>query len=219
MLILSVPYYREHGDDLLDSRHRVLYSSLILLVFVLGSVSTILTGYESVRVSKRKLHWHGRLFLIILYLGAFASNIALAVMFSALIAKDLEKYVMILILTVFSIILFIVLVLEIHFLQYPPKKPLPVLLARPAKFLSRYYVSIGINLCWVHLVVSNPIHQTNIFASIAIHTMLMIIFAFSFERLFWYEVISDSDSKKSYIRTFLAILAVLISGILPIYLG
>jgi hypothetical protein len=219
MLILTVPYYREYGNDLLTSKYGVLYCFSVIVISVLGSVGTSIMSYSIIQKSNRKIKWHGRVFIGMLYLGAFISNLTLTgVIFNHLMFR-LDNGFVSRIWILYLIITFPLLILEIHFLQYPPKIALPRILVKPAEFISKFYIGIGINICWVHLVVANPIHQTNIFASIVTHAILMIIFAFSFERLFWYEVISDSDSKKSYVRTFLAILAVLISGILPIYLA
>lgn len=216
-LFFSVPYYRKEAEQVIERGSAPVYAGFLLLVLVVGMIAMGLKSYDLACHSRNKIRWHGRLFLAVTYIGAFIANMFILVKadsYGTTGPKTIAALVMLPIL-VFG---FIGLVLESHLIQHRPKKPLPKQWVRLADRGNMLYSSVGINLCWNHLVIGSHIHYTNLFVSILVHTLLMVVFVFSFQRLFWYEIMSDSETKTDNLKTFLAILLVFISGILPIYL-
>ena len=217
LLCFSVNYYRKHYQYEHEHSTSGFYSLILILAVLVGMVSMNIKSYDLAYHSKNKIQWHGRLFLIIMYLSGWISNMFVAG--AAMPKGAIYHHTLMdtLIILVF-IIGFIAIILESHFLSSRPKKPLPKYLVNLAEKGSMIYSSVGIGLCWNHLVIGANIHFTNIVLSIFTHIILMIIFVFSFQRLFWYEIISNSETKKDNLKTFLAIVLVFLSGILPIYL-
>lgn len=217
-LFFSVPYYRREAEQWIERGSAPLYSYGLMLIVLVGMISMILKSYSLAYYSRNKIQWHGRLFLVLTYVGAFISNMAILIKAEALgdyFPKSTGPMILVVLIMVFG---FIGLILESHFIQHRPKKPLPKRWVRLADTGSMIYSSVGINLCWNHLVIGANIHYTNLLFSVLMHVLLMVVFVFSFQRLFWYEIMSDSETKTDNRKTFLAILLVFLSGILPIYL-
>jgi|GEM_PF-4130360 len=218
LLFFSVNYYRQHYEYEREHGLSPLYSVLIIFAVLVGMVSMNVKSYDLAYHSKNKIQWHGRLFLFLMYLGGWISNMLVAGSAIPTEKNEISSFLGTLVILLF-VIGFAAIVLESHFLSERPKKPLPVAWVKLAEKGSIIYSSVGIGLCWNHLVIGANIHIPNIFLSLVVHAVLMFFFVFSFQRLFWYEIISNSETKKDNLKTFLAILLVFLSGILPIYLA
>lgn len=214
-LFFSVRYYQKTMEELKHPGSAPVYGFFIIVAAVIGMVSMGAKSYDLAFHSRNNIRWSGRLFLILTYIGAFLSNIYL-IDEGVHLGDFLDGYFLLL----FVILIggFVLLVLETHFLQHRPKKTLPKQVIKLADFGSMIYSSVGINLCWNHLIVGSNVNHSNWLNSLPFYVLAMIIFVFSFQRLFWYEIISDSETKKDNLKTALAILLVFVSGILPIYL-
>lgn len=219
LLVVFMPYYREQVEASRERGTNVWYGYLLLAIVFLGMIAMIAKSYNLSASSKNKLHWHGRLFLILIYIGGFGSNVILIMAAEHHGNFFFERpfgMVSVVLVLIFG---FIFLLLESHFLQERPVRKLPKKFDVPIDLVGSMYTSVGINLCWNHFVVGIHVDTNNLLVSIPTYLILMFFFVFSFERLFWYEIMSDSETKRDNLKTIVAILLVMAAGIVPMYVG
>ncbi len=182
-------------------------------------IATTIRASNIAYESKNHIKWYGRLFLFTLYICSFVANMLLINSAIRMIGFDSRTggargYAIIIL-----IVGFISLIAESYFLQNRPKQILYPHHQKKINWISGIYSSLGVSLCWNHLVVAGGIHFTNTVFSILMHIVLMFVLVFPFQRLFWYELVSNSESRKDNLKTFGAIVLVFACGIIPIFLS
>jgi hypothetical protein len=204
----------DHGSD-------PLYGFLIYIVILLGIVTSTMKGYDVSYHSTKRLMWFEQIFIFILYTLSLLVmfillNVSINFMFSADDQyKDKDHIFLIVIAAVAG---FILLVLEGFFLEHRPAKPLSKEKVWFANVGSSIYSSFGIGICWNTIVVGGGIHFQPGAFSLLQQILLMLLLVFPFQRLFWFEVFNDAESKLDYVKVIGSIMLVMASGIIPLYL-
>ncbi len=195
------------------------YGYFIYFVVITGIIANAYKAHDLAHHSINKLNWTERIFLILLYLLSMIGMLILLGIGLDLIhemdGRHDRSYMILMILIMVAG--FILLVLESFFLEHPPKKPLSGIKLLFANIGSMLYSSLGISICWNSLVIGGGIQLSDGFIGVVQTLFLMLPLVFSFQRLFWYEVMSNTNSRPDHWKTASAILLVILSGTAPLW--
>jgi hypothetical protein len=198
-----------------------LYGFMLYAVVILGIVTSTMKGYDVSYNSTKSLKWFEQIFIFILYvMSLFVLLILLGASVNLMFTVDYQykTKVHIFLIVIACVVGFILLVLEGFFLEHRPNKPLSKQQLWLANLGSSLYSSFGIGICWNTMVIGGGIHFQPGALSFVQQILLMLVMVFPFQRLFWFEVFNDAESKLDYVKVFGSFLLVMASGILPLYL-
>jgi hypothetical protein len=194
-----------------------LYGVIIYLITIVGIYASSLKGYTLAQQKNRQLKWYGQLFIVGLYLVSLMGTIFLFSIAHNLIFEDFGRKDGLFLMVLCILYSFILLVLEGFYLENPFRENLPRWKSYLAEYGSMMYSSIGISICWDTFIIGGSITFQPGFSSVLQLVLLMLLIAFPFQRLFWYEALTDAESNPDKLKVLGGIILVLISGILPLY--
>lgn len=195
------------------------FGVFIYLATVMGIVANAYKAYDLAYQTKNAFKWFEQLFLFIIYVFGFAGGMVMIfVGFQYMGDYEFQMEGGVLILQLFTgIAAFVLLVLESYFFQYRPKKPLSKFKRQFANFGSTTFSGIGISVLWNAFILGSDRYMHSTVIEFLGYSLLMIALVFPFQRLFWYEVLGSAESKIDHLKTFGAILLVILSGVVPLY--
>lgn len=106
---------------------------------------------------------------------------------------------------------------ECFFFQYRPRKPLSKIKLQFANIGSALFSGVGISVLWNALIIGRNRYMQGTAIELLGYILILFALVFPFQRIFWYEVLSDAESKLDHLKTAGAILLVMVAGIVPLY--
>lgn len=218
-LVVFAPSWKKLSEDMTVDGSDPLYGWIIFLVTIVGIIASALKAYDLAFHARVKLKVLQKIFLVFLYLVSMFGAVIMVTIASRMIQPwDVMRnggFVFLILLIIVA--MFVLLVLESHFLDDRPKKPLSKPSLQFANIGSMMYSGFGISICWNAIVIGGQIYFPYNLLGFVQLVLTMLIMVFPFQRLFWYEMFSHADSKLDHFKVVGAIALTLLSGILPYY--
>jgi len=195
------------------------YGIFIFVITIVGMIANTFKAYDLAYHSRNKLKWFEQIFLVVIYIAGFGTTVGL--IFTSFQMMGPREFQMskgnIMIQLTAVLAAFILLVLESFYFQYRPKKPLTKIKLQFANIGSALYSGVGISVLWNALILGNNRYMQGTVIELLGYVLILFALVFPFQRLFWYEVLSDAESKLDHLKTVGAIILVMASGIVPLY--
>jgi hypothetical protein len=219
LLVVFAADWKALGSKLDQPGSDPLYGAILILVVLFGIVANVMKAYDLAHYSRNRLKWFEQLFLVFLYLTSMFGGIFMlfagAYMITSFSAKNDSGLIFLMVMVMIA--MFILLVLEGFYLENRPKKPLQKSKLMLANLGSMLYTSFGISICWNAFVIGGNIHIDNDIWGFLHLCVVMLLIVFPFQRLFWYQVLSDAETKVDHVKVLAGIVLVLLSGTIPYY--
>ena len=195
------------------------YGIFIFLITIVGMIANTYKAYDLAYHSRNKLKWFEQIFLVVIYIAGFGATVGL--IFTSFKLMGPYEFQMdkgsIFIQLISVLAAFILLVLESFFFQYRPKKPLSKIKLQFANVGSAVFSGVGISVLWNALIIGRNRYMQGTAIEFLGYVLILFALVFPFQRLFWYEVLSDAESKLDHLKTAGSIILVMASGIVPLY--
>lgn len=92
---------------------------------------------------------------------------------------------------------------------------------RTANLFVMIYMNVGISITWDALILGGSrdldIHQSDIIPELLACVALTLMLLFPFQRLYWYEVLTTSTTRKDNLKILAAICVVILAAISPMF--
>ena len=209
------------------SMHRIIsadgsdpaYGIFIFVITIVGMIANTYKAYDVAYRSRNKLKWFEQIFLVVIYIAGFGATVGL--IFTSFKLMGPYQFQMsggsVFIQLTATLAAFILLVLESFFFQYRPKKLLSKIKLQFANVGSALYSGVGISVLWNALIIGRNRYMQGTAIELLGYVLILFALVFPFQRIFWYEVLSDAESKLDHLKTAGAILLVMAAGIVPLY--
>lgn len=219
LLVVFASDWKALGSKLDQPGSDPLYGAILIVIVVFGMIANVMKAYDLAHYSRNRLKWFEQLFLVFLYLTSLFGGVFMlfagAYMITSFNAKNDAGMIFLMVLVMLG--MFILLVLEGFYLGDRPKSPLRKSNLMLADLGSMLYTSFGISICWNAFVIGGSIQIGRDVWGFLQLCMIMLLFVFPFQRLFWYQVFSDAETKVDHLKVFASMVLVLLSGTIPYY--
>lgn len=194
-----------------------LHGIILIVIVVFGMIANVMKAYDLAHYSRNRLKWFEQLFLVFLYLTSMFGGLFM-LFAGAYMMKNFNSkndFGMIFLMLIVMVAMFILLVLEGFFLENRPKQPLQKSNLMFANLGSMLYTSFGISICWNAFIIGGNIRISQDIWGFLHLCLIMLLLVFPFQRLFWYQVLSDAETKIDHVKVLAGIILVILSGTLP----
>ena len=222
LLVISSMVFGKSDGNAWEEQN-ILYGLFIYPVFLAGLFFGLVKARDLGNRITKKLSTFEVVFVFILYVFALGANAMMLFMANNLlygghqhIPRFIENITIGLML-----LTFVVLIAEPILFSSLKKKHIGKRMLKWTDFFHGAYISIGIGVTWNVLVYNGKLRisfeQSDFWGELFALIVLAIMIILPFQRLFWYEVMAESNKKDSW-KVFGSISLVIVAAILPLFL-